>query len=383
MPGEMVRDYERLCQNLLAKPVFRGCQKEAQRVKSLVADLKPGTQYSYMVTFKAWMDFCRKQDCQPFKFDLAKVKEFLSQYKETTRSGYGFRLRKIFNFNGEQVKFWVKSVDNDLPECLTEEEVTKLLQATSNVKWRTLFKLTYEGALRNHETLGLKIKHIRFDKYGAEVFIPSTKSDRLWLRVIDSAPLLQTWLSHHPDPQNREAYLFPGYREGQAMTGGAYYLYTRRLARKAGIKKHVTPHILRHSRLAWLKKYGAKIGISDSVICKLYGRWSKKNAHKMLDRYGRIDPTEANDLVLKAYGKLGREEVKESLGKPRVCPRCKRDNDALSQYCQGCGMVLDEAEAVSLMEAERDREEKLGSLMELMELLNDPERMEKFKRIFE
>lgn len=367
-----LRDYAVLCENMLKSSCFRDLEAEAERVRVLVSDLTLGTQYNYLVTLKKYVEFAKSQGKNPFKFDLVVVRKFLEPYKATTRQGYAFRLRRIFEFNGEIAKFKVQHADNDLPEVLSDAEVNRIVEATETMKWRLLVRLTYEGAMREHEVLGLKIKHVKFDKHGAEVFIPSTKSEVLWLRVISSAPLLQAWLEQHPDRDNREAWLFPGRKKNKPLTYIAFYLALKRTAKRIGIEKKVFPHLLRHSRLAWLKKYGAKMGISDSVICQLYGRWSRKNAHRMLDRYGRIEPHEANEIVLKAYGKLEEQDFVEPSAKPQTCVRCKKENDALAKYCRVCGMVLDERTAQLLMEKERKREE-------LMELLSDPKVLARLK----
>ena len=351
----MTRDYARLCDNVLANPCFDGLRDVGEKVRVLVSDLKLGTQYNYLVTLKKWVEFCKNWDLNPVTFDLVLVKQFLEQYKPTTRQGYGFRLRKIFEFNGEMAKFKVKSADNDLPEVLTEHEVNSIVKVTESLKWRTIFRLTYEGALRKHEVFGMKVKHVRVDKFGVEVYVPSTKSESLWLRMIDSTPLLQQYLENHQNREDREAWLFPGRNEGEQLSETAFYFALKRAALKAHIKKKVFPHLLRHSRLAWLKKFGVKIGISDSLICLLYGRWSKKNAHRMLDRYGRIEPTEGNEIILKAAGKISKDkEFKESLVQPQPCPRCHIDNDALSKYCRQCGMVLDHAEAERIAMKEKE-----------------------------
>jgi len=326
------------------------------------------------VVFKKWVEYAQRKGENPLKFDLVLVKQFLSKYKVTTRGSYAWKLRKIFNLNGEHTNFKVRCVDNELPECLTLNEVNKIFANTESLKWRALFQLTYEGALRQHEVLGMRMKHVKFDKYGAEVFIPSTKSQALWLRVINSVGILQTWVEQHPNKNDRDAPLFLGRKKEQSLTDTANYYMVREVAKRAGIQKHVTPHILRHSRLWWLKKYGAKLGISDSVICKLYGRWSRKNAHRMLDRYGRIDPEDANEVVLKAFGKLESEDFVEKLAKPKVCSRCKTENDVLSKYCRLCGMVLDEKTAQSLT---RDAED----FRKIVEVLRDPEKMRRFEEL--
>lgn len=361
----MIKDYVALIERVSHHPIFQGLETEVEKLRVLVNDLRLGTQYNYLATFKKYVEFAKSENADPLKFDLVLVKRFLSRYKATTRSGVAFRLRKILEWNGEIANFKVKVEDNPLPEVLSEEEISEILRVTESLKWRTIFRVTYDGALREHEILGLKIKHVRIDKFGAEIFVASTKSESLWLRLIDSAPLLQEWLNYHPNNKDREAWVFLGRFKDRPINPGSYYQRLKCIAKKAGVKKRVFPHLLRHSRLAWLKKHGAKIGISDSVICKMYGRWGLRNAHRMLDRYGRIEPTEANELILKAHGKLKREQLGEHLGKPRKCPRCHKDNDSLAITCQFCGMVLDEKEAVRLMEESQELSLLKGELLEL------------------
>ena len=374
----MVRDYSRLCDNVLAAPCFEGLRDVGDKVRVLVSDLNPGTRYNYLVTFKKWIEFCRGVGFDPTKFDLVLVKQFLGKYKPTTRQGYAFRLRKIFEWNGQMVKFKVKNADNDLPEVLTEHEVNSIVRVTESLKWRTIFRVTYEGALRKHEVFGMKIKHVRVDKFGVEVYVPSTKSESLWLRLIQSVPLLQQYLENHQKRDDREAWLFPGRNPSEQLSETAFYFALKRAALKAHIKKRVFPHLLRHSRLAWLKKYGVKLEISDSIICLMYGRWSPKNAHKMLDRYGKIEPTEGNDIILRAAGKVSKDkQVKQSLVQPQQCPRCQVDNDALSKYCRKCGMVLDEKEAQKLM-AQVSFGDELNKYLE-----GNPEKAKKFFEMLE
>lgn len=376
----MVKNYGLLCDNVVSHPVFHGLEKDVTKLRALLSDdVKDSTLYNYLVTLKKYVEFVKRKGIEePLRFNGMLAREFLQHYKPTSRCSQAIRLRKMFHLNGEATDLKVRRVNNPLPEVLTEEEANRIFKGTTSLKWRTIFRLTYEGAMRKHEVLGLKIKHVKFDKFGAEVFIPSTKSESLWLRVIDSAPLLQIWFEQHPDKENREAYVFPGCVDGEPLTSASYWFRLKEIAERVGVKKRVFPHLLRHSRISWLKKHGAKIGISDSVICKLYGRWSGRNAHVMLDRYGRIDPSEANELVLKAYGKLGREEIRESLSKPRSCPRCHVENDSLSKYCRVCGMVLDEKEAILVMEREK-RVERWDVVEKQVKELN--ERLDRIDKI--
>ena len=130
-----------------------------------------------------------------------------------------------------------------LPVVLSREEVTRLFDALSNVKHRTILMTLYATGLRVSEALALQI--------------PDIDSERMLLRVRQGkgakdryVPLSQTlleqlrryWRYYRPP-----YWLFPSTDPRRALTASTVQRVCTKAARKAGLTKQVTPHTLRHS----------------------------------------------------------------------------------------------------------------------------------------
>jgi len=323
---------------------------------------------NYIVVVKLFLKFLetRKQ-----KITVDNAYLFLSKYENSrTRNRYGATLKKYFVLTEhlEADRFKVpRNKPAKLPDILSEAEVMRLAKACDNIRDRALILVAYESSRRNSEIRNLRIRDVKVDQYGAEVLFRSTKTVDANIRLMMSAPSLQTWIEHHRDRDNPDAYVFYGYND--QMTAERFRQIVREATSKAGLKRRVWPHLLRHSRIAALKQQkDQKKKLSDDDIMNISGH---RDRH-MLDRYGKITMAMTNQRLLEAAGLVEEEgEVKTSVN-PQACPRCKFLNSPLSEYCGRCGMVLDEKTAQLLMEKERKREE-------LMELLRDPAVLAKLK----
>ncbi|MFC4873642.1 tyrosine-type recombinase/integrase [Negadavirga shengliensis] len=129
-----------------------------------------------------------------------------------------------------------------LPNVLSKEEVMAILQALSNTKHRFMLLLLYSCGLRRGELLNLRVTDIHTDRGIVTVRRGKGNKDR----IVRFPEMLKTHFNSYLKTYKPENYLI----EGQG--GGKYS--ERSLAEvlhnaveKAGIKKPVTPHWLRHS----------------------------------------------------------------------------------------------------------------------------------------
>ncbi|KCZ71398.1 site-specific recombinase XerD [Candidatus Methanoperedens nitroreducens] len=97
-----------------------------------------------------------------------------------------------------------------LPEdMLSEEEIEKMISACEHPRDRALVACLYESGGRISEIGNLKIKHIKFDQYGA-VLMVGGKTGMCRVRIIFSSPYLATWLENHPFRMEPEAFVWVG-----------------------------------------------------------------------------------------------------------------------------------------------------------------------------
>jgi len=138
----------------------------------------------------------------------------------------------------------------------------------------------------------------------------------------------------------------------------------RRLVERAGIEKHVTPHLFRHSRITHL----IKEGVNESVIKLMM--WGSVNTLQF-KTYAHLTGTDIDNEILSRYGIKPDEEKGGKALVPRQCRKCQAINAPDSLYCPVCGASLTEDAEVQMEEAKRiisnDKEVLRSILMELLE----------------
>ena len=144
--------------------------------------------------------------------------------------------------------------EKKLPEVLSKDEVLGIIQNTNNIKHRCIVSLLYSSGLRRNELLNLAITDI--DSKRMMVKVRSAKVNKDRYTVLSKSPLEDLrayYTSYHP-----KTFLFEGAKGGKySATSVMNIIY--RAARKAGIRKRVSPHVLRHSFATHLLENGTDI----------------------------------------------------------------------------------------------------------------------------
>ncbi len=148
------------------------------------------------------------------------------------------------------------------PIILSPEEVTRLINAAGNLKQRALLMVLYGTGMRRTEVSMLKVRNI--DSHRMVVHVEwakggSTRDIKL------SAALLKT-LREYWRWKKPADYLFPGDRKGLPISDKTVYYACVVAARRAGITKHVTPHLLRHSFATHLLENGTDLRAIQEML---------------------------------------------------------------------------------------------------------------------
>ncbi|VVB65820.1 Tyrosine recombinase XerA [Candidatus Gugararchaeum adminiculabundum] len=339
--------------------------KEFEREKS-AAGMAKGSRYIYL-------------------YSLAKLARFTQKpFRKTAKNDVIDFFKSIEDYKSPSIKISVKAFykwlfkTKDYPECvdwikphgferrklpeeiLTQEEVKQMAQATLNQRDRALIMLLYESGARAGELMGLKIKHVQLDEYGAVVML-NGKTGMRRIRLIDAVPDLKEWMNHHPLASTPEAPLFVELRSKEGRLGNhATLLHVLRSAkRRAGIKKRVYPHLFRHSRATHLAKE-----FTEQELKVIFG-WS--GTSRMPATYVHLSGGDIDRKMLEKRGLLpnGREKPDNAL-EARKCPKCEQSNPSTSRFCASCGLALDVKTAAKMEEKKRE----VDAVMQ--ELINDP-----------
>jgi site-specific recombinase XerD len=216
-------------------------------------------------------------------------REFLLSYttksKSTMRSTY-FAL-KFFHENvlnedfKEKIPLARKSLK--LPLVLSRDEVSRMVDSTSNLKHKLVIMFLYYAGLRLDEVRNITWSDINIDR--ETIHLKTAKGDKqrvifLHKRLIDTLRILGL--------QNKGP-IFISQRDGKYNKRTIQQII-KSASKKAGIKKNVTPHTLRHSFATHLLESGADIryiqqllGHKDLKTTQIYTHVANKDIKKLAD----------------------------------------------------------------------------------------------------
>jgi integrase/recombinase XerD len=243
-------------------------------------------------------------------------------------------------------------------ELLTIDDVKELAEHANNPRDRCLILMLYETGGRISEVLGLKIKDVEFDKYGALITFPDDgKTGARKVRVIACQPAITNWMRFHPKKENKDAFLLCGiwdYNRGEELNYRHVNDLLKEAGVKAGIKKPLNPHHFRHSRATELAKK-----LTEAQLCKYMG-WAIGSREAAT--YVHLSGRDTDKAILEMYGIIEEEKAETKL-KPVDCPRCGIRNDAAAKFCSGCSLGLD---LTTVMEFEKSKKDVSTSIIDLI-----------------
>lgn len=144
--------------------------------------------------------------------------------------------------------------EHKLPNVISKEEVVALIKSTNNIKHRCIVELLYSAGLRRSELLNLKINNIDSKRMLIRVNGSKGNKDR---QTLLSHTALEHLRSYFKKWKPRK-YLFEG-RGNTQYSGTSVLKVVKNAARKAKLKRKVTPHMLRHSFATHLLESGVDI----------------------------------------------------------------------------------------------------------------------------
>jgi integrase/recombinase XerD len=152
--------------------------------------------------------------------------------------------------------------EKKLPVVLSPDEVTQLFQAIKSLKHRAILMTAYATGLRVSEVVALQFADIDSRRMVIRVGQGKGRKDR---EVMLSPRLLvirrEYWKAARPAGP-----LFPGDLPGKPISAAAVERACRGAYKIAGLRKHVTPHTLRHSFATHLREAGTNLRIIQLLL---------------------------------------------------------------------------------------------------------------------
>lgn len=162
-----------------------------------------------------------------------------------------------------------------LPVVLSPAEMAQFFDAVRHIKYRAILMTGYATGLRVSEITHLKIHDIDSSRMTIRVDQGKGKTDRY---VMLSPRLLKVlriyWMTCRP-----QDWLFPGSKPGKPISVGSVDHVCKQARIDAGIKKRVTPHILRHSFATHLLEAGTDLRIIQVLLGHTSPRTTARYTH--------------------------------------------------------------------------------------------------------
>lgn len=141
-----------------------------------------------------------------------------------------------------------------LPKVISKEEVKAIIENTNNIKHRCIVELLYSGGLRRSELLNLKIEDI--DNKRMLVMIKDAKGNKDRVTLLSETVLKN--LRIYFIEWKPKKYLFEN-PSGGMYSASSVKKIVENAAKKANIRKHISPHTLRHSFATHLLEAGTDL----------------------------------------------------------------------------------------------------------------------------
>lgn len=208
--------------------------------------------------------------------------------KETVRVA-GFAVKFYLSIKAKQDKTINRIIESTpnvkrnkkLPVVLSKKEIDNMIISTKNFSYRTMILLMYSSGLRASEIINLKWADIDFDRNTIHLKLAKGNKDRI---VMLSPKVKKNLLKLDID---KKGLVFKTNRNGKYSLR-TIELIVKKAADKAGIKKKVTPHSLRHSFATHLLEQGVDIryikdllGHANLQTTMIYTKVSNKDISKI------------------------------------------------------------------------------------------------------
>jgi len=181
--------------------------------------------------------------------------------------------------------------EKTLPVVLNEEEVSAIINATTNLKHKTILMTIYSAGLRISEALNLKIEDIDSSRMQIRVSQSKGKKDRYTILSVKTLDILrQYFLEYKP-----KVWLFEG-PKGEQYSDRSIQTILKTSVTKTNIKKRITVHTLRHSFATHLLENGtdlryiqALLGHESSKTTEIYTHVTTKGFEQIKSPIDRLN----------------------------------------------------------------------------------------------
>lgn len=225
--------------------------------------------------------------------------ESLNQFVSAAKFLYGVTLEAPFD-TGVLLR---ARVGHRVPIILSQQEVELFFQNVPSLRNRAGLMVAYGAGLRVSEVVALKVEDIDSQRMLLRVQHGKGGRDRYAMLSPRLLQVLRTWYRAARPME----WLFPGWRVNTHLTPSSLQQACRDAAERAGLRKRITVHSLRHSFATHLLENGADIRVIQVLL-----------GHQRIDTTARYT-TVSTQVISATASPLDHVEARKRLGrKPKT-----------------------------------------------------------------
>jgi len=202
-----------------------------------------------------------ENEIKAFLLHLVEVRQVSRETYRQARAALAFLYGVTLKRPVEMEHLPVRRHPRRLPIVLSGTEVALLFEAVRNDKYRMILMAMYGAGLRIREACELRPESIDARRRLLRIRGKGQRERYTLLSDRLLQELRAYWRRQRPD-----GWLFPGRRFQLPLTGDAVRLVFKRALKTAGIRKDVTPHVLRHSFATHLLETGTDISVVQALL---------------------------------------------------------------------------------------------------------------------
>ncbi len=244
--------------------------------------------------------YLNKEDIQEYLRKCDKKAKTKAHYLTSINNFYKYLVNnnKLKINPCENIK--MPKLEKKLPVYLTYEEVDNLLNISTSTAYdkrnKAMLEVLYASGVRISELCNLTMSNLFLDDNMIKVFGKGSKE-----RIIPINDIAKKYLLDYLEYGRGELlgtkdseYVFISSRHTK-ITRQAFFKFLKKLCEEKGIKKNISPHILRHSFATHLLNNGADLrvvqellGHSDIVTTQIYTHLTNKKLEHEYEKHPLI-----------------------------------------------------------------------------------------------
>jgi len=263
--------------------------------------------YAYdLIMFAKYFDgqnviYLKKDNIQEYlRSNRSKKAKTIAHYLTTINNFYKYLNDNNIINNNPCSSIKMPKLDKKLPIYLTIEEINNLLDIRTSTSYdlrnKAMLELLYATGMRISELCDLKMSNLYLKDEMVKVFGKGSKERLVPINEI-AIKALEEYLNYGRGELlgiHDSEYVFISSRHTR-ITRQAFFKYLKKLCEEKGIKKNISPHILRHSFATHMLNNGADLrivqvllGHSDISTTQIYTHLSNEKLENEYNKHPLI-----------------------------------------------------------------------------------------------